>query len=262
MAEAKGPPKDLASLFGAKAKKKPKAVNMNAVVEKPPEPEKKPRPIVEPSGAELGWERALRNDTELLKSCGLWIKEVESDGACLFRAFADQLDGNKGADHASYRERCVDFLVANRSDFEPFLSEDFGEYCKKMRSAAEWGGQIEVQALARALGVNAVIWQPTEAGKPQSLVSKSVEVVSEDADSSRCVQLSFHPQHHSGSHYNSVRCVDDDGKGPAPSTSLTELKRRIEDALKPPEVAKPAEGGYDVADDAPVANSKNRSRVF
>ena len=25
-------------------------------------------------------------DQDLLKSCGLWVKEVEGDGACLFRA--------------------------------------------------------------------------------------------------------------------------------------------------------------------------------
>lgn len=27
-----------------------------------------------------------REDQDLLKSCGLWVKEVEGDGACLFRA--------------------------------------------------------------------------------------------------------------------------------------------------------------------------------
>merc|ERR1719476_656765 len=107
---------------------------MNAVVEKPPPPA--PKPIkgvgMQPDGDE-GWERALKRDEDLLKACGLWIKEVEADGACLFRAFADQLDGDGGAEHAAYRERCIDFMQAHRDDFEPFLEEEFTKYCARMR---------------------------------------------------------------------------------------------------------------------------------
>lgn len=155
--------------------------------------------------------------------------------ACLFRAFADQMEGNGGAGHAAYREQCIDFLHAHRADFEPFLEEDFNEYCTRMRQPAAWGGHVEVQALARALGVNALIYQPAEAGRPDRLVSTAVEMITSEADDARCVQLSFHPTHHAGQHYNSVRCSTDEGSGPPPAISLTELRRRIEDARKPPE---------------------------
>jgi len=263
MAEAKsGPPASLDDFFKSKAKKKPKATNMNAATEKPPEEEKPKvaRPAPNPDALE-GWERALRKDQDLLKACGLWIKEVDGDGACLFRAFADQLDGSNGSDHLAYRERCVDFLKAHRDDFEPFLDEDFNEYCSRMREPTAWGGHVEVQALSRALGVNAVIFQPTEAGRPDKLLSTCVEMVSTDEDSARCVQLSFHPQHHAGEHYNSVRCVDDNGEGAALCPSVTELKRRIADALKPPVKEEPASqgGGYAAATEAPPAAPVKKS---
>jgi hypothetical protein len=259
MADAKGPPKSLDALFGSKAKKKPKASNMNAGYVEPPAPAPKPRiapKVVDPNAVE-GWERALRKDQDLLKACGLWIKEVEADGACLFRAFADQLDAAGPSEHAKYRERCVDFIEAHRQDFEPFLEQDFGEYCARMRQASAWGGHVEVQALARALGVNTLIYQPTEAGRPESLLSTCVEVLTEGEDDSRCVQLSFHPQHHAGQHYNSVRCVDDAGESPALVASVPELRRRIDSALKPEPAAEATPAAEEKAFDR-----KARAKVF
>lgn len=259
MPKAEGAPKakakSLADLFGSKAKKKPKAMNMNA--EKPPPPAPKPVRVVaeKKEGDVEGWARALQKDQELLKSCGLFIREVEADGACLFRAFAEQLDGGDGSEHAAYRERCVDFIKAHRGDFEPFLEEDFDEYCRRMREPKTWGGHVEVQALSRDLGVNAIIYQPTEAGRPQALLSSCVEMTSSD-EASRTVQLSFHPQHHAGSHYNSVRCLGDEGEGPATLVGIAEVKRRIEDALKPPV--------KEVAEEVPKAavHAKARAKVF
>merc|ERR1740121_371583 len=99
-------------------------------------------------------------------ACGLWIKDVEADGACLFRAFADQLSGNP-EEHAAFREGCVDFMEANRGDFEPFLEEEFEQYCAQMRQSTTWGGHVEVQALARCHGVNAIIYRPSEARGPR-----------------------------------------------------------------------------------------------
>merc|ERR1712029_675823 len=104
-----------------------------------------------------------------------------------------------------------------------------------MRQHATWGGHVEVQALARALGMNAIIYQPTDAGSAKLLLSSAVEVQAAESKDAGCVQLSFHPQHHAGQHYNSVRYADDDGAGPATLSSTDELRRRIEDSLRPPE---------------------------
>eukprot|EP00927_Polykrikos_kofoidii_P079132 TRINITY_DN75925_c0_g1_i1.p1 TRINITY_DN75925_c0_g1~~TRINITY_DN75925_c0_g1_i1.p1 ORF type:complete len:269 (+),score=31.05 TRINITY_DN75925_c0_g1_i1:103-807(+) len=223
------------SMFSAKGKKKPKAMNMNAI-EKPPPPEEKPvrQPPAVPSTATEGWERSLRHDQDLLKSCGLWIKEVEADGACLFRAVADQLDSEGSTAHASYRERCVDYLQSHRADFEPFIEEPFDQYCSRMREATTWGGHVEVQALARDQGINVLIYQPSDVGQPEALLTSAIEVIT-SGDEGRCLQLSFHPSHHHGAHYNSVRCADDAGEGVSPLTSMPEIRRRIEDTLRPKE---------------------------
>jgi len=126
-----------------------------------------------------------------------------------------------------------------------------------MREPSTWGGHVEVQALARSVGVNALIYRPTEAGKPDGLSGSTVEVVTSDAADTRCLQLSFHPTHHAGQHYNSVRCAGDEGNGPAPQTRVTELRRRIAEALAPKEQPKADEG----TSSAP-ANPKQKSKVF
>lgn len=259
--EEKAKPDSLSALFAGKAKKKPKPTNLNSAAEKPPPPAPVTRPAAGAANAPLdeGWERALKHDQELLESCGLYIKEVEADGACLFRAFADQLSGDGGASHALFRERCVDFLEAHRDDFEPFLEEDFREYCSRMRQSSTWGGHVEAQALARCNGVNAIIYRPAEAQRPEELLSTVVEVLTSEADDSRCVQLSFHPTHHAGQHYNSVRCSTDAASGPAPAASLSELRRRAEEAARPkaPVVDTEAEEAK-----AAVEASKPRAKVF
>lgn len=271
-ASDKGKP-SLDDLFKSKAKKKPKSVNLNdaASADRPvvplgPATSVKPRDggVAKADGLSAatleGWERALRRDQELLKSCGLWIQEVEADGACLFRAFADQLQGGGGSTHAGLRERCVDFMEAHRADFEPFLDEEFEGYCARMRESSTWGGHVEVQALARCNGVNAIIYQPAEARRPEGLLETAVEILTTDAEDVRCVQLSFHPTHHAGQHYNSVRLDVDDGAGPAPPFSLAELRRRIREAYE----AKPAPAATTAAAEAPaaVSSAKPKAKVF
>ena len=76
------------------------------------------------------------------------IKDVAADGHCLYRAIADQ----SGSTYTSIRETCASFMESHESDFAPFIEdESFGDHCAKVRSSAEWGGQPELLALARAL---------------------------------------------------------------------------------------------------------------
>lgn len=239
-----GAPSSLDALFKgkAKAKKKVKPVNFNAPPFKAASMAKGPAMTLRPPGGSAftastssteGWARELKKDQDLLKSCGLRVKEVEGDGACLFRAFADQLAADEPEAHARFREECVDFMEQNRADFEPFFDDEFESYCSRMRQRCTWGGHVEVQALARRNGVNAVIYQPSQAsGRPDQILRSAVEIQASD-EHAGCVQLSFHPTHHAGQHYNSVRCCTDEGSGPAELVSFGEIKRRIEDKLRP-----------------------------
>ncbi|CAE7190856.1 unnamed protein product [Symbiodinium sp. KB8] len=82
-----------------------------------------------------------------------------------------------------------------------------------------------------------VIYQPSQAsGKPDQILRSAVEIIASSEDA-RCVQLSFHPTHHAGQHYNSVRCCTDDGSGAAELISFGEIKRRIDETLRPKECA-------------------------
>ena len=66
---------------------------------------------------------------------------MEADGNCLFRAIADQLEGDERK-HKSYRQKAIDFILANKDDFVPFIEDDetIEEYCADMAKDAVWGG--------------------------------------------------------------------------------------------------------------------------
>merc|ERR1719203_2427958 len=100
---------------------------------------------------------------------------MEADGACLFRAFSDQLEGDGGMEHAKYRSRCVTFLEAHRTEFAPFVEGGFKGYLTRLREPAAWGGHVEAQALSRALGVNALIHLPAEAQSAEDVPSSGIE---------------------------------------------------------------------------------------
>jgi len=58
-----------------------------------------------------------------LAEVGLKVREVIGDGNCLFRALADQLDGDDHA-HSRHRQDVVRYITEHRDDFEPFIEDD------------------------------------------------------------------------------------------------------------------------------------------
>ena len=114
---------------------------------------------------------------EHCKALGLSEQDILPDGHCLYSAFADQLewvglpldaalDQPLEGEQQKYRHTrvaCADYLTKHKPSFEPFLDydtgEDMDEHIAKVRDTAEWGGQMEVLALAKAYGVVANIVQ-------------------------------------------------------------------------------------------------------
>ncbi|KXH47447.1 OTU-like cysteine protease [Colletotrichum salicis] len=108
------------------------------------------------------------------KAHDLEEKEIAPDGHCLFSAVADQL-GEKGipltagggaAEEASsggdptqklpykiVRRAAAEYMTAHPDDFAPFLEEGLEGYVRRIRDTAEWGGQLELAALASVYGV-------------------------------------------------------------------------------------------------------------
>lgn len=95
---------------------------------------------------------------ELLAKSNLTIKEITPDGNCLYNAVNDQL---KRRGHAitytaeSLRNLTADYIQTHSEEFVPFMDStvNFDEYVQRIRATTEWGGQLEIQALANALRI-------------------------------------------------------------------------------------------------------------
>lgn len=86
-------------------------------------------------------------------------RPVDPDGNCLFRAASVALSGDfdlsrQHEDESAKRLRSdvVAFMRKNRASFESFVKDDyadFDEYTETMRAEKQWGGELELSAIAR-----------------------------------------------------------------------------------------------------------------
>ena len=118
---------------------------------------------------------------EAAKKQGLVEKEVAANGHCLYLAIADQLKeqrlsldpaldplkvnelGQEKAvpDYKQVRIAAADYIAAHSADFEPFLEEPLQDYLHKIRDTGEWGGQLELTAIAKVYGIDINVLQAT-----------------------------------------------------------------------------------------------------
>ena len=161
----------------------------------------------------------------LLRKENLAVKEVISDGNCLYRAFADQLrftatataaTGGHSAtcclpDFSDLRTLAAEYMTAHADEFAPFVgcdadSAEYREYVANVgRSTGEveWGGQLEIRALCSATQRAALIY---DAAAP-------VLTMGEDfLSAGPPLRLSYHRHYfHLGEHYNSVETTSSEG---------------------------------------------------
>ena len=194
--EAQREAKDVRSLF-SKKKAKPTGV----VTLPPPPPPPAPKVHSEDTlSADEGWEREYQKLEQTLNEHQLKITKVDADGSCLFSAFACHIQESTSE---TLRNMAVDFMLSHRDDFAPFIDEEaypngFDDYCARMRRSTTWGGQLEIQALSRALEVNVYVFQT--GGK------STVKMINFDESTSQCVTVSYHD----GEHYNTVLPLEGD----------------------------------------------------
>lgn len=82
---------------------------------------------------------------------------MESDGNCLFRAIAHQIEGNQES-HDFYRQRVMDYISLHKDHFQLFIEpkeegeeeEGMEEYIERLRRLGEWGGQPELFAATQS----------------------------------------------------------------------------------------------------------------
>uniref|UniRef100_A0A6B2L5Q9 OTU domain-containing protein n=1 Tax=Arcella intermedia TaxID=1963864 RepID=A0A6B2L5Q9_9EUKA len=165
------------------------------------------------------WKREFDLFLDQLKIHGLTIRDVAGDGNCLFRAMADQFDGDPNK-HPIYRTGICNYIEKNREQFEPFIEDDepFTDYLKRMRKNATWGGHLEIQACSLAYTVNITIHQ---LGQPRWDI-KNFD------DSVKTIHLSYHQ----GEHYSSVRKIGDERNHRVPPKEITIVSKAPVSARK------------------------------
>lgn len=153
------------------------------------------------NGFEDGTYKSFRNQ---LEAQGLKLKDVIGDGNCLFRALADQLDGDQNM-HWKHRKDAVAYMKEHKDDFIPFIEESvtFEKYLQNLASAGTYGGNDSIVAFARKNNTDIIIHQ---LNNPTFIVEGSQN------EKRRKV---LHLAYHDFEHYSSVRRGADPGTGPA-----------------------------------------------
>ncbi|KAH8881619.1 cysteine proteinase [Thozetella sp. PMI_491] len=142
---------------------------------------------------------------------GLTEREIAPDGHCLFAAVADQLaahtipldrtpgDAPKVLPYKVVRRTAAAYMEAHPDDYAAFLEEPLAGYVAKIRDTAEWGGQLELSALANAyrVGIKVVQDGRTEVIRPNQ---------ADEDKTLPTIWLAYYRHGYGlGEHYNSLR---------------------------------------------------------
>ncbi|KAI1476733.1 hypothetical protein K445DRAFT_316701 [Daldinia sp. EC12] len=150
------------------------------------------------------------------KANNLVEKEIQPDGHCLFSAIADQLQTRgiplgpeaeiKGKPaYRVVRRAATDYMEAHADDFAPFLEEPLDTYVPKIRDTAEWGGQLELSALANAYGVEIKVLQD---GRTETIEPNMSSEEKKKRERERIWLAYYRHGYGLGEHYNSLRQAD------------------------------------------------------
>lgn len=134
-----------------------------------------------------------------LHAQGFELRDVAGDGNCLFRALADQLNGDEKM-HGKHRKEAVEYMRKNKDDFAPFLVETvtFEKYLQNLSSSGTFGGNDSIVAFARYNKADVIIHQ---FNNPTFVINGTNET-----NEQRSVQI--HLAYHSYQHYSSVRKLE------------------------------------------------------
>ncbi|KAK1987124.1 hypothetical protein LZ30DRAFT_703299 [Colletotrichum cereale] len=164
------------------------------------------------------------------KTHSLAEKEIAPDGHCLFSAVADQLAQKGiplgGPDAASgggqqeqqqqhqqqpykvVRRAAAEWMAGHPDDFAPFLEEDLEAYARKIRDTAEWGGQLELAALANVYGVEIRVVQDGRTERIGPSAGDDVDGAASEKPGAgkKEIWLAYYRHGYGlGEHYNSLR---------------------------------------------------------
>lgn len=146
----------------------------------------------------------------------LALHEIRANGHCLYAAVADQLHTRelgmqpkikvtiagenlpKSEEYKKVRFAAADWIEGNADDFAGFMEDPLPEHVRKIRDTGEWGGHLELLALARTYGVRICVLHS------DGRVDK-IEPEGETKDLAE-IWLGYYKHSHGlGEHYNSLR---------------------------------------------------------
>lgn len=166
-----------------------------------------------------------RMETQLQKH-GLVLHEIRADGHCLYAAVADQLQTRElglkprimmgipvdGRDdnsdtgteklpaYKTVRTAAADWIERHPDDYSPFMEDPLPEHIRKIKDTGEWGGHLELSALARTYGLRICVLHSD--GRVDKI---EAEDGTQDMEE---VWLGYYKHSHGlGEHYNSLRKV-------------------------------------------------------
>lgn len=148
---------------------------------------------------------------EILKKRQLKLHSIASDGDCLYKAVAHQLQltGRGAFTVAELRQQTANYILENKEHLifymtnsntgEILTDDDFIKYCQNIRQTAAWGGQVEIKALSSALRVPIEVLQATGPSTVQGSEYEEPNLV-----------VTYHRLMYSlGEHYNSTKPLTD-----------------------------------------------------
>jgi len=156
--------------------------------------------------------RAVENEqlAKRLSPLNLTVKEIRSDGHCLYRALEDQLSAEKHAIgqpvFMTLRKYAADYMSKNPDEFKSFMTNDDGDemspaeykqYCAAITAAepVAWGGHQEIVALSKALKRRIVVHSS----------DNSMPVGTASDDTLVDLHITYHKHYYGlGEHYNSA----------------------------------------------------------
>jgi len=131
-----------------------------------------------------------------MQSHGLTETLIRPDGHCLYSACASAISMGKAQDYKAIRLAAADFMTTHPDDFAPFMEEPIETYTHKIKDTAEWGGHLELQAIAKAFNVNINVLQS----------SGHIERLQPDQASDKEIWLAYYKHSFGlGEHYNALK---------------------------------------------------------
>jgi OTU domain-containing protein 6 len=156
---------------------------------------------------------------EFFEKYSLQEKEIRADGHCLYAAIADQMTTSglslkpriepkvNGAEtglppYKAVRHAAAEYIAQSPDDFVPFMEEPLEQYLRKIRDTGEWGGHLELLALAKAYGLKINVLHG------DGRVDKIGAGEGSSAEDDKEIWLGYYKHGFGlGEHYNSLRRV-------------------------------------------------------